>query len=531
MPPHQSGICVVMSTHNTRHLVRETLDSIDRVLGSGRRPYALAVVDDGSSDGTLSEVRRHTSMASDRITLGASKAPSVPEAKNRALRAARPLLQRYPWVLFMDDDDLMLPGRADLVDRMEAEGQRIGVGDWIYSAPQCAQQVMRGDWSLSAGMYSPGMTCVHRDALPRDFAYFPPIPPDSMDDMVAHFARGLTGIPWCWHGGNPVHHYRRRPDSLTKSPEHSEQMIHRTRTFLARRYPATRTSIQSFCSVAFGPGSAREAVLMVETLRASGNDQPVTLLVDSAAEDVIAQSSLFGVRRILVDSGAYDRPFSDSEIVMSHANLRLGAFLAKMDAVTHALDGAGSTMYLDADTVVLRRYMDVIDAAVGLVPELPRFNTREGSTWNRWERFGHFTGGQIYFDRSARRLVDWWRRQFLASWRNWFPPSMEHPHGCFVDQSCLDLLLLGGEEIHTFHPGHNFQYTRIPPTGAVEDVPVNGWGLYTRGWPVVSLHAHFRTRHWHTRAGLWMLEALASCQDEHHRDIAALVTEGLPSAP
>jgi hypothetical protein len=97
-------ISVVVPTYNRRAMVCEAMDS---VLAQTDASFELIVIDDGSTDGTLDDLRRCVADARDnrnliRIETGARRGPAA--ARNRGVRIAR-----APLIAFLDSDDLWAP--------------------------------------------------------------------------------------------------------------------------------------------------------------------------------------------------------------------------------------------------------------------------------------------------------------------------------------------------------------------------------------------------------------------------------------
>jgi glycosyltransferase involved in cell wall biosynthesis len=528
-----TGVVVSMAAHNSAKYIQRSLASIDEALRG--RPYAVVIADDNSKDDTVKIARNFPMRAEERIIVSLPKAPGIGESKNRALKLAQPFLRKYPWIAFMDDDDEMLRGRfSGLLEKMEAEGQKAGVGDWVHFAQGGTPVPFPGDRSLHTRMYAPTKTLIHRDVIPKDGNYFAEVPRDVHEDLVTHHRLALSGVPWCYHGGDPIHVYHQRNDSYTRGPEHSMRMKENTEEFLGRGYPESKTTIASFCTVALGP-SVSEAEFMIKSLRLSKNDQPVLVLTDVEGASAVSGWGVAGVETMLCDPVIYNAHFTDFGTIYPNCSLNPGPFLGKMDVITEAAKRHGTTLYLDADMVVLRRFMDVISEPIGLAPELSR-GCRDGqqSEWWRFERFGHFSGGYVFASRDGIHIIDWWRREFLKSWR-WF--GNDHsPHGGFTDQSGLDLAPLFGC-VHVFHPGHNFMYTRVPrpcppiPTpGAIFDTMKiwAGHGLFFRGWPIVTVHAHFRLPTWAKESTEALRKVIGFSKIPHHAEIYEMLCAKSP---
>lgn len=528
-----SGVVVCIAAYNSARFMPRTLASIDAAMKD--RPYALVIADDNSKDDTVKVARHFPMRARERIITTLPRSTGIGESKNRAVRLAKPLMHQFPWVAFMDDDDEMLPGRFDvLLERMEAEQQKAGVGDWIHN-PQWYERphTVTGDWSIHHWSYSPGMTLVHRDVIPKNGDYFSCVPWDVYEDMVTHRRLALSGVPWCYHGGAPIHLWHRRFNSTSGGPVRSAMMERLTREYIRNRFADTYTSIKSFCTVAYGP-SVGEAVLMLKSLRLSGNLQPVLVLSNEAGARAIRATNVPDVETMVCDTAGLESSFTESPSYTGSA-LNLGAMLGKMTVIAEAARRHGSTLYLDADIVVLRPFLDVIEAPVGLSPELSRSSRNNvPSSWDN-ERFGYFNGGYFYATKDSIHLLDWWRQEYLNTWTQF--GCDRRAHGCFAEQSALDLLPLFGD-VHIFHPGHNVMYTRVPrdmpapPTsreGMLDQLKLYiGHDMYFRGWPVMTLHAHFLIANRATTGSRTFRAALGMSDNTLHKSILALMDAETP---
>ena len=99
--PAESGISVIIPTHNRRHTLPRALDS---VLAQQRPADEIIVIDDGSSDGTAAMVARDYP----RVRLIVQPNAGVSAARNRGIAAAR-----RRWIALLDSDDAWLPHKFD----------------------------------------------------------------------------------------------------------------------------------------------------------------------------------------------------------------------------------------------------------------------------------------------------------------------------------------------------------------------------------------------------------------------------------
>lgn len=536
----REGVVVVMASHNSSRFVKRALRSID--VSMGNHPFALVVADDGSTDETIRIIRRHEGRARERIVVGFPKAGTVSEAKNRAVKLARPFFERYPWVFFMDDDDEMLPGRLALLARMVEQGQKAGVGDWIFGD---TGHLRTGDWSIHTGQFGPSKTVIHSSLISSTGDYFAHVPPGVHEDMVTHRYLAESGVPWAYHVDvGPVHVYHQREDSVSGGPDKSEKMLQATHRFvdslkgsLLRSTDGT-SRIASFCTVAFGD-AIPEAILLARSLRIAGNTQPLLILTDSAGEAVLRAAKVNDQTVLCEEISGWDELyFHDFKALHSGSALKPGAFLGKMEVMREALLSYPNTLYLDADTVVLQKYTDWIGAQVALSPELAgSCSFTPESRWQR-ERLGRYNGGTMFASRGCEALLDWWRTEFLATWRTYSSGVDDSPHGGFVDQSPLDTIAAYALSITSLHPGHNVMGSRLNPicvpgldfTNARALLELSGLSvghrIYWKGWPVVSIHCHFRSPNWHTHAAWFFRTLLALGQSETLVSITELVGKG-----
>src|SRR5258708_29985390 len=97
--PATSDVTVVMCTRNglSRGFLDEAMRSVHEQTTT---PSEVLLVDDGSTDGTASEVRR----AYPSVTVLINTGTGLAAARNTGIRAAR-----SSWIAFIDDDDVWRP--------------------------------------------------------------------------------------------------------------------------------------------------------------------------------------------------------------------------------------------------------------------------------------------------------------------------------------------------------------------------------------------------------------------------------------
>jgi glycosyltransferase involved in cell wall biosynthesis len=110
-------VSVVLPTHNRSAQLREAIGS---VLALDEVDFELIVVDDGSTDGTGSELARLNDARLTVVRLPRSFGANV--ARNVGIRQSR-----GPYVAFLDSDDVYLPGRLLQPLRLLRRAPEIGI--------------------------------------------------------------------------------------------------------------------------------------------------------------------------------------------------------------------------------------------------------------------------------------------------------------------------------------------------------------------------------------------------------------------
>jgi glycosyltransferase involved in cell wall biosynthesis len=114
-----TDISIVVPFFNAAGTLRETLDS---ALAQRDSKAEIIAVDDGSSDGSLAIAHRFEPMV--RIFTGANNGVSA--ARNRGIAASN-----GDWVVFLDSDDLLLPGTLkQRLDAARRSGSDVVICDW-----------------------------------------------------------------------------------------------------------------------------------------------------------------------------------------------------------------------------------------------------------------------------------------------------------------------------------------------------------------------------------------------------------------
>ena len=99
-PAREPVISVLVPTHNYARFISQAIES---VLSQQVEDVEIIVVDDGSTDGTVDVLRPYVDSGAVHYHWQANRGPSC--ARNAAMNAAR-----APLLMFLDADDLLLPG-------------------------------------------------------------------------------------------------------------------------------------------------------------------------------------------------------------------------------------------------------------------------------------------------------------------------------------------------------------------------------------------------------------------------------------
>jgi hypothetical protein len=115
LPVTEPRLSIVVPTHNRRDFLRECLATILR----GRTVQKVIVVDDASNDGTAEWLRTTADPRVEAVSLSVNAGRAA--ARNCGLARVK-----TPFVMFVDDDDLLISGAADeLANRLLGEPSAI----------------------------------------------------------------------------------------------------------------------------------------------------------------------------------------------------------------------------------------------------------------------------------------------------------------------------------------------------------------------------------------------------------------------
>lgn len=149
-------VSVVMPVYNGAAYVG---DAIESVLNQTFRDFELIIIDDGSTDHTVSVVRHYR----DRRIVFLKNDHDFIKALNTGLRAAR-----GKYIARMDADDLMHPQRLEIQCRVMDERADVAVcGTCMKTFGQSDQELMLGDGYVDSRMLLAGNIMAHPTTMLR----------------------------------------------------------------------------------------------------------------------------------------------------------------------------------------------------------------------------------------------------------------------------------------------------------------------------------------------------------------------------
>lgn len=201
-----------MAVHETARsgLLSRSIASVDSVLRNEK--WAIAVYDDGST-GNEMDVVHSLSTAREIAYEKGPKSRSVAASKNKAVDVAIPLSARYGQVLFMDDDDEMLPGRLELSREAARRSQPLAFGDLetVWPSNPSKPRLYDGGVRIKDRCLSPCCSVLNSRLLKPGFWIDGPW----HEDSVTFTEMWRRGVFPCYHKTSPVHRYWKRCDSAS----------------------------------------------------------------------------------------------------------------------------------------------------------------------------------------------------------------------------------------------------------------------------------------------------------------------------
>ncbi len=209
--PDDIGFQVLLSVYNGENYVQRCLESLDNSLKGYN--WVLLYGDDASTDSSTVELAKYArNFTCDKAHLYEyDKALTVGEAKNRLIKEAHSFKKEYPYILFMDVDDIMLPERPKMVKTAMETNSEYVVGSW-ERVRYSGQRQFKDSKEVSESLkYGPWATLFHCDFLPKDGAFFPEdeVSNNGHEDLLTwyhlRYIKGLKATPHL--SENPVHSY------------------------------------------------------------------------------------------------------------------------------------------------------------------------------------------------------------------------------------------------------------------------------------------------------------------------------------
>ncbi len=217
--PEEFGFQVLLSVYNGENYIEKCLESLNDSLSGAN--WILMYGDDGCTDGTTIELARNISKLNcDKVHLYEyDKADTVGQAKNRLIKEAHSYKEKYPYILFMDVDDIMLPERPMMVHTAIENNCSFVVGDYLRTKITNETVTNKSTKTVDGLQYGPWATLFHCDFLPEDGLFFPEdeVSNNGFEDILTwyhlKYIKNITAFP---HIGNPVHHYIERKGSTSQ---------------------------------------------------------------------------------------------------------------------------------------------------------------------------------------------------------------------------------------------------------------------------------------------------------------------------
>ena len=236
------GIQVVISTNNSSNYIKRCFDSIVNSLQNEK--WMLVLSDDGSNDDTYEKVLDLSKDFIKKIVKN-QKAKNVAQAKNRALQLTCEFKEEYPYIMMMDIDDEMLPGRVKILDFLIEKNEKFVVGNFYVTDSNKVREVNVD--MLTMPKFGAWATVFHQSLIKENENFF-----DENFDLYEDIAKWWDfklkqkNFKINYINSAFVHNYIRRCDSVTrikdknhinKLKEHVEKLktVHGNYTFDLKR--------------------------------------------------------------------------------------------------------------------------------------------------------------------------------------------------------------------------------------------------------------------------------------------------------
>ena len=217
--PPKHKFQVLLSVHNSQEYLERCLKSLDESLK--HYDWILLYGDDGSTDDTNLELAKYArSLTCDKVHLYEyKKAKTVGQAKNRLIKESKKFKKQYPYILFMDSDDEMLPERPKMAETAELTNSYYVVGSWQRKGNN-GKKIISGQDSAKRLSYGPWATLFHSNFF-TDRPFFPEeeVFNTGYEDILAwyHLKYIENQSPTIHESLSPVHRYIIRSESACQT--------------------------------------------------------------------------------------------------------------------------------------------------------------------------------------------------------------------------------------------------------------------------------------------------------------------------
>ena len=209
--PDNFGFQVLLSVYNGEKYIERCLKSLNSSLAEHN--WILLYGDDGCTDDTTIELARYArNLTCDKVHLYEyDKAPTVGFAKNRLIKEAHNFKEDYPYILFMDVDDMMLPERPRMVKTAIENNSDYVVGAWEKIRSFNNKNLVKSSSACEKLRFGPWATLFNCSFLPEDGIFFPQdkISNSGHEDLLTwNHLKYIKGIEPTPHPSKePVHSY------------------------------------------------------------------------------------------------------------------------------------------------------------------------------------------------------------------------------------------------------------------------------------------------------------------------------------
>ena len=232
--PERHQFQVLLSVYNAEKYLAKCLESLNTSLRG--HDWILLYGDDASTDeGTVELAKSARALTCDKVHLfDYDKAKTVGEAKNRLIKEAAEHSQKYPYILFMDADDEMLPERVRMIETAKEKNSKYVVGGWKRQKLDGSRITVSSANAAKNLCYGPWATLFHYDFFLKDVGDKPFFPEDSSsnsghEDLLTwyHLKHIENKIPTIHDSDEPVHLYMERKDSVSNFSDKKQLNIRR----------------------------------------------------------------------------------------------------------------------------------------------------------------------------------------------------------------------------------------------------------------------------------------------------------------